>query len=93
MRVEDALTLANHLVETGQGEANSLHSALESARTRELQLSREVPILLDYWTADVDDDGRVILRPDLYGRDPALAAALSRPLPVSPLPGCRTPLD
>lgn len=93
VRVEDALTLAQHLVETGQGEAGSLHSALESARTRELQLSREVPILLDYWTADVDDDGRVILRPDLYGRDPALAAALSRPLPVSPLPGCRTPLD
>lgn len=82
VRVEEAMTLAMQLLETAAPRhLPGWHDMLDSGQTRELLLDRPVPILLDYWTADVDDDGRVILRPDLYQRDAALAAALTGTAP------------
>jgi murein L,D-transpeptidase YcbB/YkuD len=38
-----------------------------------------MPIMLLYWTAEVDAAGRVTFFPDLYGRDAAVIAALAKP--------------
>ena len=94
VRVEEAMTLAAQLFQRGgAGSESQLQTALDSGLTREIPLPQPVPILLDYWTADVDDVGRVILRPDLYGRDAALAAALQTTAGIEPLPGCPTTPD
>ena len=43
-----------------------------------------MPLLLDYWTADLDDSGVLVLRPDSYARDEALAAMLNQAPAVPP---------
>lgn len=57
-----------------------LQAAIDTRQTRQVPLSREVPILLGYWTAQVDPDGYVAFRPDIYHRDAPLLAALDAPL-------------
>jgi murein L,D-transpeptidase YcbB/YkuD len=46
-----------------------------------------VPVLLIYWTADRDDDGSIVFKPDPYGRDSRELAALDEPF----RPGRRPP--
>ena len=45
-------------------------------QTRNIPLPASVPILMDYWTAEALDDGRLEFRPDVYHRDAELMAAL-----------------
>ena len=48
-------------------------------QTREIRtvfLSETMPVLLLYWTAEVDDDGIVQFYEDVYERDPAILQAL-----------------
>ena len=53
--------------------------AIDTLKTQTVMLRKPVPLLLAYWTVDLHDDGRVGFRPDIYQRDPPLAAALARP--------------
>lgn len=48
-------------------------------RTEQVRIERRLPIVLAYWTAHVEEDGRLILRNDPYGLDAPLLAALNRP--------------
>ena len=50
--------------------------SIENRQTRNIPLPVSVPILMDYWTTTVDEDGRLAFRPDLYQRDEALIAAM-----------------
>jgi murein L,D-transpeptidase YcbB/YkuD len=62
-------------VEDGMGMIN------EARRTRETQrlpLENPVPVYFLYWTASVDKEGSVDFRPDRYGRDAVLIAALTK---------------
>jgi murein L,D-transpeptidase YcbB/YkuD len=43
-----------------------------------VRLRQPMPVHLQYWTAWVDDDGRVQFREDIYQRDRALLKALER---------------
>jgi murein L,D-transpeptidase YcbB/YkuD len=43
-----------------------------------------MPIHIQYWTATVAEDGTVVFRTDVYGRDTALQAALALPAPDEP---------
>lgn len=51
---------------------------LASGKTKEFPLRERLPIVLAYWTAEVDDDGELILRNDLYTRDQKVLAAMQR---------------
>lgn len=51
---------------------------LASGNTKEFPLRERLPIVLAYWTAEVDADGELILRNDLYARDQSVLAALQR---------------
>lgn len=79
VRVEGALTLVDLLL--SEGEHERVVALLDTGKTHEYRLSRPLPILMAYWTAEVDASGRVLYRPDIYGRDPALRAALNTASP------------
>lgn len=73
IRVKDITTLAEKLYDPA-----AIDGALQTYRTRTLQMEKSVPVYIVYFTAAPDADGRVVTYPDIYGRDGALVAALDR---------------
>jgi murein L,D-transpeptidase YcbB/YkuD len=65
-----------------------LDAAVANGETQVIRLPKPVPVLLIYWTADRDDDGSIVFKPDPYGRDARELAALDSPF----RPGRRPPL-
>ena len=55
----------------------ALEQALATGKTRTLPVARQIPVLLHYATAGLDDAGRFQFRPDIYDRDAAVLAALN----------------
>jgi murein L,D-transpeptidase YcbB/YkuD len=60
----------------GENAADSVLGILSQPGERRVPVPQPVPVYLNYWTAWVDDDGAVQFRPDVYGWDSELAAAL-----------------
>ena len=77
VRVQHADTLAALLLEHRNGERRpdvvTLRAAADEVR---IDLERPLLVALLYWTAEVDERGRLRLIDDLYGRDAAAAAEL-----------------
>jgi murein L,D-transpeptidase YcbB/YkuD len=69
IRVEKPYELALALLGRQGWDASRLDAAFASEKTRRVDLAESVPVFLDYRTAFVDDEGRLNLRPDLYGHD------------------------
>ena len=42
-----------------------------------MPLPHQIPVLLIYWTADLDPDGRVVFKRDVYQSDARLLRALN----------------
>jgi murein L,D-transpeptidase YcbB/YkuD len=79
VRVADAEGFAGLLLRDLPGwSAESLRAALADTFERHLALPDPIPVYVDYWTAWVDADGTMEFRPDVYGWDAKLAAALRR---------------
>ncbi|MFO8005672.1 murein L,D-transpeptidase, partial [Thioalkalivibrio sp.] len=78
VRVERPLELVDLLIEDGS-DAGPDHAErlVAGGQTRNFHLTRPIPILLAYWTADVDAQGNVRFRPDIYHSDQRLAKALA----------------
>ncbi|MBB3230897.1 L,D-transpeptidase family protein [Halomonas stenophila] len=79
IRVEGVMALARMLFED-TGTSWNLGALLADGATRNVSLAREVPLMLHYWTARAEAGGLPSFRPDIYDRDPALVAALARPV-------------
>ncbi len=56
----------------------ALREAIDTGGTRSIAVTRAVPILIMYWTAEVDADGHVIFKRDIYSRDARLLRQLDR---------------
>lgn len=81
VRVEKPEELAVVLLaDAERWSAQALQAALDSGRTRTLDVGRDVKVLLHYATAALDDAGKVLLRNDIYGYDAAIVAALDAPV-------------
>jgi len=73
---------------------------LASGRTRRVYLEEPLTILLAYWTAKGDADGKILFRKDVYSRDKAVLQALNEysqprilyPRPEPPKTAAATPL-
>lgn len=80
VRVENAIELVRLLIERGgSAQQARFDAALASGKTGNLNLPQPVPIIVAYLTAGPDENGRIIFRPDIYDRDPALIKALENP--------------
>jgi len=78
VRIEDPLSLAEIvLADPGRWNQQTLQVAIDTGKTQTVSLPRPWPVLILYWTAELDAAGRVRFLPDVYDRDPALLAALN----------------
>jgi murein L,D-transpeptidase YcbB/YkuD len=78
VRVENPLEFARLLLDDPAAWNDAaIAQALESGRTQNVTLKRKIPVLLTYWTAWVDPQGRVNFRRDIYGQDDAWAKGLA----------------
>ncbi len=92
VRVERAMELVNLLIDESNGlDRNRVDAVLESGETRNLSLGRPIPVLIAYWTADANLQGEVSFRPDIYGHDDRILAALSAPDRIDSIAGPCTP--
>lgn len=76
VRVEQVQDLLPLLLDPA--EERLVRERLASGQSSEYRLSRPLPILFGYWTAEADTSGRPLYRPDIYGHDARLLAALER---------------
>jgi L,D-transpeptidase YcbB len=84
VRVEAPEVLLDFLLEGQHEAAEAARSALEGSGGRQptrIDLEAAVPVHLVYFTAWVDEAGRVQFRDDVYGRDRWLARHLDRAWP------------
>lgn len=80
IRTERPLELAEMLLaDPVRWDRAALDAAVAAGDTRTLRLAKKVPVLIIYWTADRDDDGSVVFKPDPYSRDARELAALDAP--------------
>jgi murein L,D-transpeptidase YcbB/YkuD len=87
VRVENATELAELLLQ-GQGawDKAAIASTLQKGELKNVTLARKMPVLITYWTAWVDPQGRVNFRRDIYGRDALWMAALDEPFKLRARP-------
>ncbi|MBK1655795.1 L,D-transpeptidase family protein [Allochromatium vinosum] len=80
VRVQNPMKFAELLLEESSWDRARIDSVLEGAKTRYVNLSEPLPVLLYYLTARADAEGNLRVRRDVYGRDPAVAEALDQPV-------------
>lgn len=86
IRVERPLALARLLLDDPlRWSEEKLREAIATGRTQTIPVRHTVPVMLLYFTATVDAGGVLHFRPDLYGRDKAIVAALAAPFRFAPL--------
>jgi len=77
IRIERPLELVELLLaDPAKWDTAAIRAVVDAGRTRTVTLPRHVPVLLIYWTADADPDGRIVFKRDVYNRDPRLLRAL-----------------
>ncbi|MGZ5921296.1 MAG: L,D-transpeptidase family protein [Rhizomicrobium sp.] len=78
VRVQQIFPLASLAMGDDAQTADQLAAAQKTHDTQRLVLDRPLPVYFLYWTAFADADGTMQFRPDLYGRDTPLIAALEK---------------
>ena len=76
MRVEDPFALAEAVLGPGSGWSEERVKRLIGGSERYINLSKPLPIHIEYFTAFVDEDGRLQMRDDLYGYSALVRGAL-----------------
>jgi len=79
IRVERPFELVELLLDdSARWNQATLDGIVASGTTRTITLPRPVPVVILYWTAEVDELGRHVFKPDVYERDAGVLAALNR---------------
>jgi L,D-transpeptidase YcbB len=77
MRVQNPRRLAEVLLAEDKGWSSAqVGNAIASGQTQDVTLTTQIPVHVTYFTALVDDDGRLKTFGDLYGHDSRIASAL-----------------
>lgn len=83
MRLEKPQALAEALLGPQGWSSDSVVQAVAAGRTQTTALRTPLPLYVVYWTADLSPEGRVRFRPDVYGWDKELLAALAKARPAA----------
>ncbi len=75
IRIEAPLDLADRLLP--EWDAERMDTVVAAREEEWVALENPIPIYATYWTAHVTESGTLHVRPDVYGRDRALARALN----------------
>jgi murein L,D-transpeptidase YcbB/YkuD len=78
IRVENPFELAELLLGRS-GSRERLDALVAAGRSETIFLPKPMTVMLLYWTAEPDAEGRVAFFPDVYERDAAVIAALDSP--------------
>ncbi|RKE55177.1 L,D-transpeptidase-like protein [Sphingobacterium detergens] len=80
VRVEKPVDLAGYLVNNEkQAEKIAKEITTDSiTKSRWVTLKRQMPVYLTYYTTWLDDDGKMVSYPDIYGYDPRLKEAMKK---------------
>jgi murein L,D-transpeptidase YcbB/YkuD len=89
IRVQNPFELAELLLENQGWDRARIDQVVESRKTTRVNLKNPITVMLLYWTAQVDDDGTVHFRKDVYNRDAPIIAGLDEPFRVSLPTGAR----
>jgi murein L,D-transpeptidase YcbB/YkuD len=76
VRVEQILPLASYALAADLSAVEQITQAIDRGETKYLPLSKKLPVYFLYWTAFAGSDGELEFRPDIYGRDKRLIAAM-----------------
>lgn len=76
MRVEDPRRLAEVILDEDKGWSKDKVGAQFGGRTNDVALGKPVPVYLTYFTARVDEDGKLVRYSDIYAHDERLMSAL-----------------
>ena len=76
VRVDKPFEFAEQLLGPDGWDAGQIETERQTRALRTVLLSETIPVLLLYWTAEVDDDGIVQFYEDVYERDQAVLDAL-----------------
>ncbi|MEJ2025424.1 MAG: L,D-transpeptidase family protein, partial [Deltaproteobacteria bacterium] len=83
IRVEKPVSLAVYLLrDEKQWTRKRIQETIRSGKRVAIPLRRPIPVHLQYWTAWVDELGRLQFRDDIYDRDGPLERALQERLPA-----------
>jgi murein L,D-transpeptidase YcbB/YkuD len=78
VRVQSPRDLATLLLASQGWTREAVEAAIAAKSTRRVALGAPVPVILSYRTASAYPDGTVTFRPDVYGWDAKLIAAMAR---------------
>lgn len=77
IRVENPMTLAYYLLAGDKDwPKERIDAVLASGKTQNIALKKTMPVVIMYWTTQLDRNGTMHFFPDLYNRDPPLLRAL-----------------
>src|SRR5688572_14801055 len=77
IRIEDPIGLAKILLGDKGYDDAKIGEVIASGKTTQVNLTSPLPVLIVYWTTSVGASGEVRWAPDVYGRDPAVIAAMA----------------
>ncbi|MBK1720187.1 L,D-transpeptidase family protein [Thiocystis violacea] len=80
VRVQNPMKLAELLLNESAWDRAKIDRIIDGNRTRHVNLTEQLPVLLYYLTARADREGVVRFRPDVYKRDQGVREALDQPL-------------
>jgi murein L,D-transpeptidase YcbB/YkuD len=77
IRVRNPYRLAELLLQDEDNwSLEKVEVAIDTLKQQRVSLSKPVPVLLLYWTVDVDDDGTIYFKDDIYQRDAKVLTGL-----------------
>jgi murein L,D-transpeptidase YcbB/YkuD len=76
IRVQDPFKLADVLLEDTGLDGSKLKGMVGGGEERRIDLAHKIPIHIAYFTAELASDGTLLTRPDVYGTDKKMKAAL-----------------
>jgi murein L,D-transpeptidase YcbB/YkuD len=80
IRVDKPIELAELLLDDPQNwSQEQIQAAIGKGGTRTVLLRRPVPVLVLYWTVDVDAHGRVTFKTDVYDQDRLVLQEMRKP--------------